>query len=622
MLLASSQLLAQRKVDSTAFEAERLYTQLVDPMDVVWSIVPDSVDYIPELVDFHLYHPKTPDHVVGFDLGNNGSTLFQLEPIREFGFQTGFEKFSPHELRLGERRLFFGKKAFSRARYVGGSKRENQLEVDLNSKFGKLLYAGFHFDRIRSLGYYSRQQAQNTEIDLFVGFRSKDHRYKSLVEFGWNSINNEENGGLTDDSLFESNSNSSREFIPINLEFAERRVREFGVKFQQGFFLSKSGLDSGGVKLDTVRWTKKFNKVRLVHSLDVRRQNWVYQDVPDTSFYTQIFKDSLVTLDSTANLKVRNELGFQLVRLRRDTSGNAQFNPWVGGFVAHEFSEALIDTIGLGNHNLSVGGNLDIPIKKLFRLKAKAEIGLIGYNQGDVLLDAKMTVDVGKVTLLPFVQYALQEPEWRSQSYFSNHFAWNNSFGKENKLQVGLDVRVPKWKTSVTGAYYLLENQVYYDAGWKPVQDSAINQLVRVSLNQPLNYRWIHFDVNGRMDLVLSGNAFSLPMFNGRASLYYENRLFRRRLKLQVGMDVWYHTAFEAYAYIPALAEFARSNEKRIGNYPYMDAWLSIQRKKLSFFFMVSHWNAGLMGTRYYSHLHYPVNDFSIKFGVDWNFLD
>lgn len=611
-----------QRVDSTAFEAEKLRTQVVRPSVDVGSVIPDSIGYNPDLASFHLYHPKNAESVLGFDLGNNGSQLQTFSPFRRFGFEIGLDNFQPYALDFDRLNLFFARKAFSRARYVGGSKRENLLDVDLTSKFGKLLFAGFHFDRIRSLGYYSRQEAQNTEIDLFVGFRSKDHRYKSLLQFGWNTITNLENGGIANDSLFESNSNSSREFIPVNLEFAERRVKEFGLKFQQGFILSRVGLDSAGILLDTTEWVRKFNKVRLTHNLEFRRQNWVYQDVPDTSFYDQILKDSLVTIDSTALLSVRNELGFQLVRLKRDSSGHMEFNPWVGGFVAHEYSDALIDTIGLVNHSFSVGGRLDIPIRKVFRLRADAEVGLLGYNQGDVLVNGRMTLDLGKLIIDPYVKFALQAPVWKSQIYSSNNFSWANSFSKENKTQVGLELTVPNWKTVVDASYYLLGNLVYYDSTWTPTQSASLSQLIRVNLHQPLAYKWFHFDVSARTDLILSGEALSLPQFNGRASLYYENRLFRRRLKLQVGMDVWYHTSYQANSFIPALSEFARSAEKRIGNYPYLDVWISFQRKKLSFFFMVQHWNAGLMGTTYYSHLHYPVNDLGIKFGVDWNFLD
>lgn len=611
-----------QKVDSTAFEAEKLGTYIVRPTDDVGAVIPDSTAYFPDLARFHNYHPKNSERLLGFDLGNIGSELNEFSPFRRFGFNIGFDNFSPYDLSFDRLDLFFARKAFSRARYVGGSKRENLLDVDLNSRFGKLLFAGFHFDRIRSLGYYSRQEAQNTEINLFVGFRSKDHRYKSLLQFGWNSITNQENGGISEDSLFESNSNTSREFIPINLEFAERRIKEFGLKFQQGLMLSKAGLDSAGTRTDTLDWERKFNKVRVTHSLDFRRQNWVYQDVPDTLFYNQILQDSLITLDSSALMSVRNELGFQLIRLRRDTSGNMEFNPWVGGFLAHEFSNALTDTIVMVNNNVSVGGRLDVPIKKVFRLTADIEVGLLGYNQGDILVNGRIALDLGKLVLDPYVKFALQAPVWKSQMYSSNNFSWNNSFSKENKTQVGLELRVPNWNTSVDASYYLLGNLVYYDSTWAPRQSAGLNQLIRLNLHQPISYKWIHFDVSARTDLILSGEALSLPQFNGRASLYYENRLFRRRLKLQVGMDVWYHTSYEANSYIPALSEFARSSDKRIGNYPYLDAWISFQRKKLSFFFMVQHWNAGLMGTTYYSHLHYPVNDLGIKFGVDWNFLD
>ena len=596
-------------IDFTFFRDEDFRSRTVVSGELVEQLIADSIQFQQPLEDLHVYRLKDVGRVYGLDLGNNGSIL-NLPINVQSGFKAGWDGFNVYKLNLDVRKIQFSPKAFSRARYVNGSKRENAIEVDLASRFGKLLYGGFHFDRIRALGYYNRQTTDNTEINLFAGIRSKDFRYQAMVNFGWNGITNQENGGISNDSLFDFGSAGSREFLSVNLVNATRRVRQFGFRFDQGFILTKWAKDSVS--------EKPANRLRLLHRLNVDQNKWVYDDIPDSMFYQNIFLDSTSTLDSTYQLSVRNELGVQFVRSLNDSL----HKPRIYGYAAHEFSNVAADTLDLENHNVSVGGKISLDIKGKVRLKARGEVWLAGYNQGDVSVSAGIPVTLADWQFGPSLTFLLAEPGWRHQQYSSNHFRWENDFGKQSDLNAGVGIENPKWNTRINFDYQLLGNFIYYDTTWSPQQANDVQQLVNLKLDQKLNWKWIHFDVNGKLSYLLSGDAISLPLFNGRASLYYENRLFKRRLKLQVGIDAWYFTRFEAYGYIPALAEFHRSSERMIGNYPYLDAWISIRRKKLSAFFMVSHWNAGLMGNNYYQHLHYPANDLTLRFGVDWVFLD
>lgn len=598
-------------VDLSILGDENLSSSTVVQDDIVEQIVPDSADFNLALEDFHLYNIRSQDGTFGFDLGNSGSILNSVI-LDKSGFTTGWENFTPYHLDLSHRGIQFSqkRKAFSRARYVNGAKRENVLEVDLASRFGKLLFAGFHFDRVRAQGFYNRQTTDNTEINIFSGIRSKDFRYQAFLNFGWNGITNEENGGLANDSAFEFGATASREFQSVNLLNAERRVREFGLRFDHGLILTKW-------KQDTVD-RKPANRLRLFHRFEADQKKWIYEDLPDTNFYEHIYLDSTLTLDSTYMLRIRNELGIQFVRSLNDS----MHRPRIYAYAAHEFNRINSDTLGLENQNVSVGGTVNLNIKGKVRLNADAEVWLLGYNQGDVVVNAEIPVSINNWKFGPELRFALNEPGWKYQNYSSNNFQWSNTFGKQSNLSAGLKVANEKWRTTIDFDYQVLGNFIYFDTSWLPQQATEIQQLINLKLDQKLNWRWIHFDLNGKLSYLLSGDAISLPLFNGRASLYYENRLFKRRLKLQVGMDVWFYTEFEAYGYIPALAEFSRSSERKIGNYPYLDAWISFRRKKLSFFFMVKHWNAGLMGNTYYNHLHYPGNDMAIKFGVNWVFLD
>ena len=105
-------------------------------------------------------------------------------------------------------------------------------------------------------------------------------------------------------------------------------------------------------------------------------------------------------------------------------------------------------------------------------------------------------------------------------------------------------------------------------------------------------------------------------------SLYYSNWIFKKALFIQFGIDIWYNTSYYADAYMPVTSVFYNQNVKKIGNYPYVDAFVNFKIKNARIFVKLAHLNSGLMGNRYYMVPHYPMYDRSFKFGVSWVFND
>jgi hypothetical protein len=134
--------------------------------------------------------------------------------------------------------------------------------------------------------------------------------------------------------------------------------------------------------------------------------------------------------------------------------------------------------------------------------------------------------------------------------------------------------------------------------------------------------KWFHVMLDVAGQFKLSGNDIRVPMFMGKGTVYYQNDLFKKKLRLQIGVETSYSTSYFGNAYNPALSEFHIQNEQQIGNYPFIDVFLNIRVKKLRAFFKIEHLNAGWIGYTYYQVPHYPANDLAWKFGINWAFLD
>jgi hypothetical protein len=117
-----------------------------------------------------------------------------------------------------------------------------------------------------------------------------------------------------------------------------------------------------------------------------------------------------------------------------------------------------------------------------------------------------------------------------------------------------------------------------------------------------------------------------LPMISIYESIYYENLLkFNRthgKMLTQIGFDIYYNTKFYAPAYMPSLAQFYLQDEKQIGDYPFIDFFINIKIKRARIFFRVQHLNSDLIKREYFTVLHYPMNERSIKFGLSWSFYN
>ena len=88
-----------------------------------------------------------------------------------------------------------------------------------------------------------------------------------------------------------------------------------------------------------------------------------------------------------------------------------------------------------------------------------------------------------------------------------------------------------------------------------------------------------------------------------------------------MGLDVSFFTSYYANAYMPALGLYYLQNEKKIGNYPFIDFFFNMKIKRARIFFKTEHVNSGFMGA-YYLAPHIPAPDRCIKLGINWAFYD
>ncbi|MBI1289051.1 MAG: hypothetical protein GC178_15895 [Flavobacteriales bacterium] len=577
-----------------------------------WVYGGEGVYGLNELGGVQNYHPLYKDSYIRNDLGNIGSAdyvaLFDYDRSFGFHFRSGRKGFWKS---IADRKILLSEKMFSNVQYSNGANRENYLMANLTRGFGKFVNLGVSFNRINTLGFYSRQKQTITDMTIYGTVRSRDNRYMAAVMFDYSNLLSQENGGIANDTVFEENLTTARNFITVNLNQSSNHWKGFEVGLEQRFFLMKQDSTVG----------KRGYRPAISHSFSAARHSMVYEgSQADLSFYQNIYMDSTGTYDSTNLLSVTNALRFELVK--SDSVVARTLNRLAVG-VQHDHIRVSYDSNYVDHiNNLSVLGIADGKLFGAVDWHANGNFMCYGYNIWDLKVNGQFDYRFGGSKFSAFVDYSLFRPDYITANYQSNHFVWNNNWVQTQHWKTGLVYEQRKLRFKGYFTYHLFDNLVMFGTDKLPYQSKAVDQLMVFRAEEHFRMRWFHLLVHGAFQWKLTGDDIRVPLALGRGIFYYQNDLFKKKLRLQVGAQVSYATSYYANAYNPALSDFYIQNAKQVGNYPFIDAFLNLRVKKLRMFVKFTHINSGWMGYRYYHVPHYPVNDFAWHFGINWAFLD
>jgi hypothetical protein len=118
-------------------------------------------------------------------------------------------------------------------------------------------------------------------------------------------------------------------------------------------------------------------------------------------------------------------------------------------------------------------------------------------------------------------------------------------------------------------------------------------------------------------------NVLNVPEIVTRNTFYYSGTFFKKKaLFLQTGISLNYFTKYFANDYNPVIGEFFVQNKKEIGNSPNFDFFINAKIQRTRIYFKAEHFNSSLSGNNFYSSPNNPSRDFTIRFGLVWNFFN
>lgn len=567
------------------------------------------------------YDPTNPLFEYYQELSNSGHAHHNME----FSFPTtiGFNNFLPSydKFIVTKKNVFYPivYQPFTEISYMMGSKKEQHLNVVFCRELLPRFYITLNFNIDFAPSVYQRSYAQNL---YFIGnfrWNTKNERYGLNGYYLTNKINVYENGGITYDSIFTDNIYSDKSVIPVNLNGASNLIRVSGFGINQYFILSASDIKND----------RKIGFGRINYSFDYQRNRYLYKDSDPTSAFYAGFDPVLnqnQTCDSLTFYTIKNEISWNSLshgRYNNDIPFYLTFGA-EHNYTHHNGYKEIVTGEQFGKvdyQNIRAKAGIIINLFKSTRITGKGELILSDYHAGDFILNGQWKQFLGtykkNIGALVFdANLSRQSADWFEEAYYSNNFRWSNDFSPSTYLRLKGAYEMP-W-LSIGVKQTTIDHYIYFGETAKPVQYTGTLNITSAFAN--FNVKLKHFEIGGVASMQIADNedVIHLPLFYGKLKLGWNINLVKGISMMQPSVVINYFTEYYADVYMPALRTFYLQNDVKIGNYPFLDFYLTFKLKRANIFVGYTNIYSLSKDNRYFTTPHYPMRDSKLVFGVKW----
>ncbi len=436
----------------------------------------------------------------------------------------------------------------------------------------------------------------------------------------------EENGGIQDEKYItdvDSFGTVDPVYIPTNLKDAQSQYKNYYGFYTQRFHLAhtKYQIDSATVGYNPI--ASIFTSSRY----EVSQKRYEALST-DTAFYKNTYFNKIATLDSARIKELNNVVGISV------NEGFSKWFPLSAIFYAeHGYKEYynLKDTTGIvtfTENNWLLGTELTRRKGEHFLFDANARINIAGHRAGDSELNGRVSTafKLGTQTVGLTVSGLAKtdSPNFFDETYYSNHFIWENDFDRTFKTNIKASASlVNKWiELNLGVAAENYRGYIYYNTEALPTQNNDNIQILSGNLKLDFNAGIFHWYNRVIYQKTSNAEVLPLPELSLYSNMFIAFKMFKQVLTTQIGADCYYNTAYHAPSYMPATGVFFNQNTEEVGNYPVLSGYLNIHLKTILFYVKYYHFNASFSDRNYFSMPNYPLYPQRWQFGVSANLFN
>jgi hypothetical protein len=523
-----------------------------------------------------------------------------------------------------------------------------------------IAYRGF-----RSLGSYSYSRSAASQFRFSSQYESYDKKYRLKLHHTSQKLENKVNGGLTNDSVyfFENSPN----YAIVDPYTGEVEVDENGETLYESYggFMDRTRLQTQ-INAENILSGKRYF-VEQVYDLKPNAKNkknnsikFGHNIVYETKFFKffqknsqEYFADSFIedNIQDRSNFKtLENNIFFSYsIPLTGRIKLNLKHINWNYFFENDDYLEN--DQVDQKIKENQFVGEFTWE-KKFFGIDFKTKI----YNSFKNNYSSKYyLIDLSKIIFDQFLiqtkyQFRSTPPNFNFALYQSDYiqYNWENlEFDNQEISTLTFTIEHPKWGY-LMGEWNKLNKYTYFlnstPLNWlnerfdiTPTQQQNEMEYFKIKFFQNLKFGKFSFintfqyqKVNQVDDpnLLFTSLALNVPEWITRSTIAFSSDLFNKALYIQTGFTFKFFTDYYADQYNPLIGEFVSQNNVKIGEYPMVNFFLNSKIQQTRVFLKIENLSGKIehiinKDTKYdyYAAPYTPYRDFSIRFGLVWNFF-
>lgn len=473
---------------------------------------------------------------------------------------------------------------------------------------------------LRSLGKYQHILSSSGNFRFTGNYQTKNKRYNAKGHIVTQDLLNQENGGLRDDFIddFESGAPEfqDRSILEVNFENAESMLKGKRFHLDHTYHIIR--------KRDSL----SKNKLSIGHIISFEDKYYEYNQ---TSANTAYFGTANVTTSLKDKTTLENFYNQFQLNYSNNIIGDLQFNITTNNYNYGYNKIAILNgntiTNRLKGDVFSAGGHYH-KYYKGFELNGELGINVAGDFDGNFLkatASFKLNDDISASATL---NHSSKAPNYNALLYQSSYenYIWQNNFNNIKTQQLAFKLKYKNW-VGLTVDLNTINDYVYFakDATSnqvQPFQNSPTITYLRTKLENEIKLG--KFALNNTIlyqNKQDANNVLNIPELTTRNTLYFSTHLFKKAMYLQTGVTLNYFTKYYMDAYNPLLAEFYVQTDREYGNFPRLDFFINAKIRQTRLYLKAEHFNSSFTGYNYYAAPNYPYRDFTVRFGLVWNFF-
>lgn len=603
--------------DSVRVKIKTLYTtlKLLEIRQDTFKTVDSSTEL------FHQFNQALRSDNFFRDLGYTGSatTSLSINLPSVIGFDMGLHQFDPY-LKCAKNATFFNSHTpYSEFFYVQGAQQLQKFNAVHSRNITPNWNITMFYNNLTSDGFHLSSKSKHRIFGATTWVHTKNYRYAMYMSVVKNSFKTNENGGIANDSIFQTYTATEKlnSLMRLSNSKQELTFREYSIT--QILNLSKPDINL--LKAGSFPYKNQFY---FRYNIDYSLQDYMYYTnlATDTLYYKQIY-DSNSNEDGFKLSQLDNDLSFNANsgKIRKDGFKDFNFKPGIKFQYINLVKDSSIDSV---MRNLS----LNFVIDKYFffsRLYAEGNYIFSGSNAGNMNAQGYMKFFLPYDFMLrPGISQTIKSPNYIQNSAYTNYFRWNNDFNSTEITNLFAGLSNSKYKFALNVNYFLTNNYIYFDENITPQQLKGTLSYYSVELKKDIKLGKFHFNNHIIYQQELSKeNVLHLPSWILYNSTYFESDLFKKALHLKIGFDVRMQGAYFADAYYAPYSIFYNQSQMEIKTYPVFDLFLTAVIKRMRVFIKYEHLNQGLFPNYpSYNYPHFPTEPRVLRYGFCWMFFD